>query len=163
MVTSSSPSTSLSEVEVSHPWSEEETYLPRMLPFLVSELLRDFFFTMGLVRTEGADLYLFLMFFTSNLGLYCSLVSLCVFSALLRLTSRYYRLVDLAGGKAALEMKWLGISLMSSISVSTSGHTVNLLLSAALFFVLGGFLGLAVFSKGLACATYFCFGGFIGT
>jgi hypothetical protein len=153
----------LSEVEVSHPWSEEETYLPRMLPFLLSELFRDYFLTIGLVRTVGADLCLFLMFFTSNLGLYCSLVSLCVFSAFLRLTSRYYRLVDLAGGKAALEMKWLGISLMSSISVSTSGHTVSLLLSASLFFVLGGFLGLAVFSKGLASATYFCFGGFLGT
>ena len=102
-----------------------------MLPFLLSELFSDLFLTMGFVRTEGADLYLFLIFFTSNLGLYCSLVSLCVFSTFLRLASRYYRLVDLAGGQAALEMKKLGISLMSSISVSTSGHTVNLLFRAA--------------------------------
>ena len=131
MATSSSPRIGLSEVEVSHPWSEEETYLPRMLPFFFSAL-RNFFFTMGLVRTEGADLYLFLMFFTSSFGFSCSLVSLCgAFSRLLRLASRYCRLDDWAARNAPLDLNSWGISLISSISVSTSGHIVNLLFSAA--------------------------------
>ena len=130
MATSSSPRIGLSEVEVSQPWSEEETYLPRMLPFLLSAL-RGFFFTMGLVRTDGADLYLYLMLFTSSFGLSGSLVSLCVFSRFLRLTSRYCRLDDWAAWKAPLNLNSWGSSLISSMSVSTSGHIVNLLFSAA--------------------------------
>ena len=59
MATSSSPRIGLSEVEVSQPWSEEETYLPRMLPFLLSGLTAGFLRIDFRGRTEGADICLF--------------------------------------------------------------------------------------------------------
>jgi hypothetical protein len=60
MATSSSfPMIGLSEVEVSHPWSEEETYLPRMLPCLLSGLIAVYLRIDLRGRTEGADICLF--------------------------------------------------------------------------------------------------------